>query len=208
MRAKQLSTIVAVGLILATGGPARATAITMQMGGEITYSDHPLLTGMNVGDAWSIVYTFDSNALDQSSDPDLGQYDQDSFSMTVNGQAVAVEYPGMLDVRNDWGVSPGPLYDDYNVYASLSPFSGQGWPALRVFLEDHEAFVFSGDSLPLNPLSLGEFESVGLRITDVLNGGYEVRGSVAYWTPEPAAFLLFVLGGVLVIRPRKRKPVC
>lgn len=197
MPSGRMISIVAGGLVLATAGLAHAYPVTMQMGGEITASSDPSLTGINVGDTWNFVYVFDSAAVDQDPTEGYGQYDEDWINFTVNGQPLAVnQSPYQVGIINHVN------YDIYRVEAFFSPFGGfeGNWPALHIYLNDLDSSVFADDSLPLTPLPLSEFESIQFEIQDMLNGGDMAEGTLTYWTPEPASLLLLALGGLTLTR--------
>jgi hypothetical protein len=200
MQNRRISIILAAALMLAADAPVHAELITMQMGGEITRSDDPVLTGIEVGQTWMVTYTFDSNTPDLATFPGEGQYDKISDSVIIGGRSLAIASSGRINVRND---SMDPVQDRYSQGASLSPFGLSDWPALSVALEDDNATVFSDDSLPLAPLPLSEFESLTFKIGDALSYSYEVRGTVTYWTPEPTSLSLLAVGGLLLLRRRK-----
>jgi hypothetical protein len=75
---------------------------------------------------------------------------------------------------------------------------------MYVVLQDYDASVFSGTSLPLSPVPLHEFESRTFEIIDHLSGSFEVEGTVTYWTPEPTTLSLLALGGLALLRRRSR----
>lgn len=189
------------GLVVAVGGAAAmAVPITFQMQGTITsVDDIQNLTGVVVGDTWTLDWTFDSGAPDTEPAPDFGVYAIDTMFLDIGGNSFNPVSPGGPPIA----VGNGAAQDSYRLEGFPS-FAGAGEdaPIFRVELFDDQATVFSDDSLPLAPPDLSEFETRLFRLDDLFPN-VTLIGTITSFTPEPATLSLLALGGLLLTRRRR-----
>jgi len=153
--------IVASTAALGGAGTASAEIIEFTFGGTLTLAEgssiiEPELGDLQVGDAVTVRYTFDSEAEDQDdASSTRGLYAMLSYQITVSDVTLDI---GLQDA--DISISAGNF--DHTYFASaenfFDPDGGRGvfLQQLSVALLDPSATAFDDDSLPLD-LSLDDF---------------------------------------------------
>jgi hypothetical protein len=195
-------------IMLAAGiGAAQAAPITFRFGGQVTISP---VSGINIGDSISGLYTFDSDATAQfPSSPNVAIYDTGLSSYSVQvGIFSGAASSGRIIVADNFGGS----IDVYNAGTSvLTGTSMSGLTAFQSFIElsTVSGTALSSFALPLSPPDLSDFSArtIVLRFLDASTmTNYTVRGSLTLLEAVPAPGALAVLGlGLLGIGGLRRK---
>jgi hypothetical protein len=188
---------VAVVMLLVLGR-ASGEALTFQAQGVLDYVHDPGdQLDFDVGDAWTLTYTFDTETEDTNPDPDLGSYPAIDTVLNVGGIVLPTASPA-VQVTNDL---PSDIRDIYRVFMALPGFPDE---LATMNLIDEDGTIFSDDSLPLAPPELGEFESATLLIVKygTPETEYLVQGPVHVLIPEPGSAGLAVICAVLLFRRR------
>ena len=160
--------LVPVGAQNAFAGFATGELITFEFEMEVTSIDDAsgTLTGvLGVGDTVSGDYSFFSDAIDESLDPEFGIYETNSFNLNFDSFSFAGTGTG--DFCDPFeaviGVFDTASFDEYILQnCTLEQTSGTPLPPDQIFvfiLDDFDGTVFSDSSLPLTPPDLSEFEN-------------------------------------------------
>ena len=196
-----------VGLVAGMAGlsPAEGALITFEFGGQVTSIDDPqgLLQGLvEVGQAYSGLYTFDSASPDMSADnSEVGRYAcvRGGTDVTLGNLMISPEdshvYVGNHTRGDIYGLSAGPTTSGD---LTVSEFGFQ--------LRENTGGVFPDDALPLVPPELNQFSfrSFGLMAGPVTGLEFTIIGNVTYLVPEPGSFLFLMTGAVSLMMRRSR----
>lgn len=197
MTAAKLLAIACAAALTAISGTASAAPITFQFGGTVTASP---VAGINVGDAISGQFTFDSGtSATFPVSPNAATYANtiSSYSVQIGGFSASA-LTGNIIVINNLGGS----FDGYVVGAGLLTSTPvPGLTASQSFFEAHDASgaALSSTVLPLTPPDLSDFITrtyYVLRFLDANNVRYQVDGTLTSLVevPAPAALTLALLG--------------
>ena len=194
----------------------RAELITFSFGGQITnLPDHsagfpspPPFIGINVGDAWSLSYTFESSS-----------FSVDGFPAGTRAFANPLRF-AMLTVGASTSSLPlvpvpppqfGSLFqrgtaveDVYELQIRMVPQQGSGSPNCGIILTDTDALAVPDPFTLLTTLNLADFESRLFYIQPLfapLNETY--RGSITSFVPAPAGAGVLAAGMLLSARRRR-----
>jgi hypothetical protein len=195
-----LTIVAAAGLFGLSAGPASAELIEFTFGGEIDFllgeAPEPW-DQVELGDPFSVVYIFDSEAEDQEPFPLHGVYEVLSLTIEIGGASqdagLAVIGVRLLDPPAGW--------DEYRTTFTELPIGASGTVELIGWS------VFETDALPVT-LDLDDFD-VARRFEVVQSGGgFDFKGEVfdfsARVVPTPSALAVMV-SFMLGSRRRKRR---
>ena len=185
-----ISFILSLGVLQAV--PAEAQSIEFEFGGTVTSID-PGISGcdpnwgdVNVGNYWSITYTFDSTVSDTDGASDHGWYAAiTSYTLNVGGNIV--DDSGLAgELISIFNNKPAG-WDQYEVYIAL-PGGTYDW---FMQLDDNTNTAWDTDELPLcGDIELSNFSLRDFTLSEVSGpGGCEIRGSVDWHTCTPLVAL-------------------
>lgn len=180
---------------------AEAEVITFDFAGQLGYLEDPggYAGGATTFSGW---FSYDTEAEDAEPDPQTGMYAGFDYSIWFGDLEVS---PATVDVLVVNDEQAGYMWLD-----RMAVTGGGRTPtdiavnALTVGLVDGSATVFDSDALPTS-LALEDFgTAVGLNVNLEFPDGSPLyaNGTLTTLTPEPTSALLWVLGGLLVLRPR------
>jgi hypothetical protein len=204
--------LIFVVALLSCAMPAKAELITIAISGHVTavndmYSN--LNSQINIGDAITGTYTYDSAIADAAPSPESGLYynagNPCGISLYIDG------FDFKTDPTNvDFLVSIGNWATGDKTYVLRSynnlPLSS-GDPIVHILwqLNDSTGTALSSDDLPLTAPDLSKWNVNGLTIDIARGGTGTIQGIItsAVLVPEPCSILLFLAGGI-VFRRQKR----
>jgi hypothetical protein len=201
--------LVFVVLVLSAAS-ANATIVTIDLTGEVTYVDErssELQNLFHVGDAVTGRYLYDTETPDTNPFPAVGGY---VYSGLPYGIFLNV---GGIDIQSspnsaDFLISVANNHTGADFYAVISYKNLPLLNGLPVWLiswqlDDYSQTALSSTRIPETPPILEDWEDIwGLRIEFGQRGGLTVGVGVknVELIPEPATFLLFLLGGLVVLK--------
>lgn len=208
-----LTAVVCVLLIALVSGAAFAVPVEFEFGGTIDYVYDPFdaLSApwdvVNVGDNWSIKYTFESTTPDSHAPVTVGEYRAiSSYELTIgaaNESAAVNPLSTFIRVFDSQPVNA----DQYEVSIPLQ--NNLFWFMQLDQLNTNTPFT--SDALPLcGDIDLADFTTVkDMTIYDFGGFGSEIHGQVTYHNcsqiPEPSSIALATLGLIAIgYRVRKR----
>jgi hypothetical protein len=191
-------------VLLCCGGSAQAVPITIQISGNVTYTNGSGLPGtIHVGDTFTGNYTYDSST-DVSGN---GHHYYDTpygISLSLGGYEfkTAPNHVGQFDmlIIND-GFGGGGITDYYTVFSDKNIFGTSvgptndwiGW--LRWDLWDSSHTALSSDALPVTAPVLTAWNHNVLEIYGYGFGSLSIiKGTVTQVTPEPLTGVLMAIG--------------
>ena len=215
----KLAKVVMAGLLLALWAQAaQAYVIEIAFEGVITQASYipaDWASDVVVGATFSGVYTYDSDTLNNSTDPVYGSYNHytSPYGVVVNiGSLVFQTDPCNTDfeifVAND-APRGFDIADGYGFLSreNLLPNTEEnGGYGISWWLRDYSATAISDVSLPLTAPILDEWTSRNeFEIIGPWGATYGIGGRVdsVELIPEPVIFSLLVLGGSVLIRRRR-----
>jgi hypothetical protein len=195
-----LTIVAAAGLFGLSAGPASAELYEFTFGGEIDFllgeAPEPW-DQVELGDPFSVVYVFDSEAEDQEPFPYHGVYDVLSLTVEIDG---ASQEAGLAGIGL-WLFEPPAGWDRYRTSFTDLPIGATG----KIELIGWD--VFDTDELPLS-LDLGDFELGRYFELVQSGGGFELAGDVSAFSarviPMPGA-LFITVSLLLGFRRRTRR---
>ncbi len=165
----RLAAAAAIILFVAASAAQAASVITFGFTGETTSTGGSTVP---VGSILPGEFAFRSDAVDEASTSNIGQYALLTGSITVDGQTLVMNHSitccSFVNVLDNWGPSN---IDRYNVSIGFSGqiLGGQAFYRLAFNLEDESRTAFSSDALPLTPPSLAAFPDPAQSL--IANGG-------------------------------------
>ena len=185
---------VLVAALLVTGQPASAALFTFEFSGEVVamYSDlggppPSPWNAVQIGDPWSLTYTFESTTPDNNIQPEFGNYSGAllSYILAVGPASESAALDDYISIENSHAFRDAY---DLNIVAPSDK-------DLRLLLIDNTDTSWSTDALPTN-LNLAGFNHKELLITGPsATFVWWIQGDVETFAvvPEPAAGLLAML---------------
>jgi hypothetical protein len=205
--------ILMLGILLFSGGLTQAELITIAISGHVTaindmYSN---LNGkINMGDAITGTYIYDSATPDSNPDQNIGEYFNYASPAGISvkiGEFAFQTNPNnvkfLVGTSND-----NPSGEDVHWLASyhnLSLSNGALVAYINWQLNDSTRTALSSDVLPLTAPNLSNWNFNNFRIDISRSGTGTIQGIItsAVLVPEPCSILLFLAGGI-VFRRQKR----
>jgi hypothetical protein len=196
----------AAGIMLSMAGFAHGDIVRVDLYGEVTSVVDPagLLGGqVNILDAITGFYRFDTSALDTNPLITEGEYQQTTpgcgISLNINGMLFASEPQNMnilIKVINDTDSKDSYLFSST---LNLPAVGGLEVSPIRWQLEDRACTALSSDALVA--VTPGQWESNFLEITFRGAGsGGRIKADIYYTevVPEPASVLIISLGFLFI----------
>lgn len=199
--------VAALAVLFGSGAPAVAAPITFTVSGVVDASDPAFAGIIDIGDALSVTYTFESStAARAGSDSTFAVFDAlTSLTLTIGSYTASSIAGPEIQVDND---PPPPFSDRYGVVSRAS--EGLTGPAIGSFaldaflfrLDDASNGVFADALVLPTAIDLSDFTSTAFFIFFVDNS--DPNGPVLasasgqlrqlQAVPEPAAIAVFGLG--------------
>jgi hypothetical protein len=205
-----------MGVLLCCGGLAQADPITIQITGNVTSAGGSALPSMiHVGDIFTGTYTYDSSAINTSTQSNIGTYVFNSpcgISLSLDGLEFKTDPTQMsggfgIDIYDDL-VSNG-THDYYYVHGDRTVYTNGLWiDTIWWKLGDSTHTAISSVALPITApiLSAWNYNYVQIAGGDggVGHVDFYIDGTVTQATlvPEPFTCALMAMGVFLLQRKR------
>ena len=220
MKNKAYSIILAIYLSLSFAGIAESALISYTFEGTIwTVIDNGEYLGGSISteDTFTGTVTYDLDAIDSASDPNLGEYNYNvspnGFNVTINGISFTTD-PNNIDfivsVNNGgYGVDSLTLKSDSNNHFPFGPQGSNEY--IWIYLQDHFGNALTSDLLP-SMINLADWGMKHFIIKSGDGGGteynYYIDGTLSHIAPIPIPGAVWLLGSGLsciVVLRRKKK---
>ena len=193
-------------------GNLRAEIVTIYLTAEVTHVDDLtdlLEDKVNVGDAITGSYSYDSDTPDTNPLDTVGDYWHYNAPYGFNLSSdffVFQTDPDNVNFLVEIANSHIPPPDGYLLrsYSNLPLSNGVHVDHISWLLDDYSGTALSSIALPTTPPVLEDWEyDWGLRISFGDRGSSMVIAEVTSVVPEPTTFLLLSLGSLLLTRRRR-----
>ena len=198
---------------------ASAEIVHYEYSGEIEsfINETALDSKFSLNDAMLVRFSYDTDAPDVNTDPDVGAYAALSLSIDVthNGGAISTYSGSNPFVRNGNNITSGSATVDY--CSVLAAGTQDNISTMQFQLADYNATALSDDSLPADIPDLSLFQTdkflTGIFIDFSINGSFvRVKGKITGGgkidpVPVPGAIWLFASGlaGLAAMGRRKSR---
>ncbi len=193
-----------------------AELITIQASGHLQSVEGVLRNEFSAGDAFSFIYTYDSEATDVDPSEITGSYWEavQSGSLSIKNYSLTFD-GGRISIINDFSGNDRyqpSISGPSGVVLSGDAIGGKVPGAIDLDLDDSDGTVFSDDTLPITAPDLFEFENTLMTVyfADEVHSYGLVGVDRAFCLvtsveviPEPATALSLMLGGLLITGYRR-----
>jgi hypothetical protein len=196
-------------LLLPAPLASAAETLTLHFAGTLTGVNPTLVPPFAVGNEVSGSFRFDSDASDESPNPDIGSYPGPRAFVFSFGTYTATAAGGPQDPSAVLFVTRGDGVDDFEVRTSAvsGPAIGDFVPIkLELSLEDFDGTELPTDALP-SSFDVAEFENAiaGILFSngDSLESVSATLTSIEVTVPEPGAPCLLAVGALVLVAARR-----
>ena len=214
MMESRTTLLAAIALCLILGGAREQQALGdplyLSYEGNLTLVDDPLdrfNASVYVGAQFSGNYTYDPDAAIDAKpgDPKLGAYSLGGELAADVGDMHFAATDIYAPVRNDY-TAGSIIVDSFTILAETLTSGSLQFTRMSITISDDTATAFSSDALPTT-LDLADFPYV--KSFEIYADGFDTHlyGDLTSLTltPEPAALSLLTLGGLALLRSRRKQ---